>query len=315
MPGALTLAFERAETMRYGENPHQRAALYRRVGGDVAGWFNATVHQGKTVSYNNLVDLEAAVALSAELEAPACVIVKHTNPCGAAAACASLAESWEMSLETDPQSAFGGIVALNGEVDAALAARLGEIFLEVVVARSFTDEALAVLGKKKNVRVVTWRDWGRQPPILFRQVGGGLLVQTPDASGEQVRACRVVTKRTPTEEEWRRLTFAWTVCKHVKSNAIVLADGRGLLGVGAGQMSRVDSVELALSKSRRPTAGAVLASDAFFPFKDSVERAADAGLTALVQPGGSIRDEESIAAADARGLAMVFTDVRHFRHL
>jgi len=315
LPAALTLAYERAETMRYGENPHQRAALYRRVGGEPAGWFKATVHQGKTVSYNNLVDLEAAVVLSAELEAPACVIVKHTNPCGAAAARTSLTEAWEMALETDPQSAFGGIVALNGEVDGALAAKLAEIFLEVVVARAFTDEALAVLAKKKNLRVVTWRDWGVPPPFLFRQVGGGLLVQTPDASTEVVRACRVVTTRAPSDEEWKRLTFAWSVCKYVKSNAIVLADGRGLLGVGAGQMSRVDSVELALTKSHRPTAGAVLASDAFFPFKDSVERAAAAGITALVQPGGSIRDDESIAAANALGLAMVFTDTRHFRHL
>jgi phosphoribosylaminoimidazolecarboxamide formyltransferase/IMP cyclohydrolase len=315
LPAALTLAYERAETMRYGENPHQRAALYRRVGGEPAGWFKATVHQGKTVSYNNLVDLEAAVALSAELVKPACVVVKHTNPCGAASDCVSLDEAWDMALETDPQSAFGGIVALNGQVDGALAAKLAEIFLEVVVARGFSDEALAVLSKKKNLRVVTWRDWGALPPFVFRQVGGGLLVQTPDASGEQVRAARVVTKRAPTEEEWKRLTFAWTVCKHVKSNAIVLADGRGLLGVGAGQMSRVDSVELALSKARRPVAGAVLASDAFFPFKDSVERAAAAGITALVQPGGSIRDEESVAAADERGMAMVFTDVRHFRHL
>ena len=315
LPAALTLAYERAETMRYGENPHQRAALYRRVGGEPAGWFKATVHQGKTVSYNNLVDLEAAVALSAELEAPACVVVKHTNPCGAAAGCTSLAEAWEHALETDPQSAFGGIVALNGLVDEALATKLGEIFLEVVVARGFSDEALAVLAKKKNLRVVTWRDWGHLPPFVFRQVGGGLLVQTPDASGEQVRSARVVTKRPPTQAEWTQLSFAWSVCKHVKSNAIVLADSLGLLGVGAGQMSRVDSVELALSKARRPTAGAVLASDAFFPFKDSVERAASAGITALVQPGGSIRDPESIAAADEHGLAMVFTDVRHFRHL
>lgn len=315
LPAALTLAYERSETMRYGENPHQKAALYRRVGHDPAGWFKATVHQGKTVSYNNLVDLEASVALSAELEAPACVVVKHTNPCGAAAAATSLAEAWEMALETDPQSAFGGIVALNGEVDGPLAARLGEIFLEVVVARAFTADALAALAKKKNLRVVTWRDWDRRPPFVFRQVGGGLLVQTPDASGEHVRSARVVTTRPPTDEEWRHLTFAWTVCKHVKSNAIVLADGRGLLGVGAGQMSRVDSVELALRKATRPTTGSVLASDAFFPFKDSVERAAEAGITALVQPGGSIRDEESIAAANERGLAMVFTDVRHFRHL
>jgi len=313
-PPALSLRFERTLEMRYGENPHQPAALYRQVGVPPAGWFRATLHQGKPVSFNNLVDLEAAVALATDLRDPACVIVKHTNPCGAASAAPSLHEAWVRALETDPQSAFGGIVALSGEVDEALAAELAEVFLEVIVAPSFSEGALARLARKKNLRVVSWQDWGQTPAVAWKQVTGGLLAQTSDRSPEEVRACRVVTKRAPSEEEWAALDFAWRVVKHVKSNAIVVADGRGLVGVGAGQMSRVDSTEIALTKARRATAGCVLASDAFFPFRDSIDRAAAAGIRAIVQPGGSIRDAESIAAADEHDLAMVLTDVRHFRH-
>jgi phosphoribosylaminoimidazolecarboxamide formyltransferase / IMP cyclohydrolase len=329
LPASLSSSHERVLTMRYGENPHQAAALYRDLGAAPCGLFAAELHQGKAVSYNNLVDLEAAVELARDLGvamssgAPAgapsrvaCVIVKHTNPCGAAIAETGV-EAYEAALASDPMSAFGGIVALDAEVDVALAERLAKIFVEVVVAKGFTPEALARFKKKKNLRVVTWRDWdaAAQPPLLQRPVRGGLLVQAADRSGELARDGRLVTARAPSEAEWASLSFAWTLVRYVKSNAIVLADGVGLLGVGAGQMSRVDAVDLAIRKASRSTKGAVMASDAFFPFKDNIERAAEAGISAIIQPGGSIRDEESIQAADAAGMAMVFTGTRHFRHL
>jgi phosphoribosylaminoimidazolecarboxamide formyltransferase/IMP cyclohydrolase len=314
LPAALTLGYERDRGMRYGENPHQSAALYRRVGAAPRGLFAATVHQGKEISYNNLVDLEAAVDLAAELPDKACVIVKHTNPCGAAVSRQSLEAAWVRALETDPVSAFGGIVAFNDVVDDALAARLSEIFLEIVVARGFTPGALEALTRKKNLRVVTWPDWEAPAGPALHEVRGGLLVQSRDLSREDVRAAKVVTRRAPTPEEWDGLAFGWTVCKFVKSNAIVISARDGLIGVGAGQMSRVDSTDLAIRKARLPVKGAVLASDAFFPFRDGVDLAAKAGVTAIVQPGGSMRDAEAIEAADEQGLAMVFTGVRHFRH-
>ena len=321
-PGTLSLQFEKAYDVRYGENPHQRGAFYVERGAVEGSLARAQSlgAGGKELSFNNLVDCDAALECARELDGPAAVVVKHTNPCGVSTG-RSLAEAYRTAREADPLSAFGGIVALNQRVDRATAALLVETFLECVVAPGFDDDALALLHAKKNLRLLATGAW---LPATFaertwKRVNGGLVVQERDATcGAEVLAARVVTKRAPTSEELRALDFAWRVSKHVKSNAIVLAHGTDggarTVGVGAGQMSRVISVQIACEKAGALTKGAVLASDAFFPFADGLEAAARAGVTAVAQPGGSVKDVDVIAAADAAGVAMVFTGFRHFRH-
>ncbi|HYV20732.1 MAG TPA: bifunctional phosphoribosylaminoimidazolecarboxamide formyltransferase/IMP cyclohydrolase [Verrucomicrobiae bacterium] len=314
-PPAIRLEFTRKQSLRYGENPHQKGALYvspAAVAGSVA---QARQVQGKELSYNNLLDLDAAWRLVREFDRPAAVIVKHNNPCGVACA-ATLAEAFEEARRTDPVSAFGGIVAFNRELDAGGAAAAARIFLECLIAPSIAAGARDALQAKTGLRVLEagTPDPSATPAFDLRSLSGGLLVQDADTGNADVAAANVVTRRAPTAEERRALAFAWKVAKHVKSNAIVIARGERTLGVGAGQMSRVDSVRLAVGKSQEPVAGGVLASDAFFPFRDGLDEAAKAGVTAVVQPGGSIRDEEIIAAADEHGMAMVVTALRHFRH-
>ncbi|GAB4560622.1 MAG: bifunctional phosphoribosylaminoimidazolecarboxamide formyltransferase/IMP cyclohydrolase [Anaerolineae bacterium] len=309
MPGALNLAAERVQLLRYGENPHQKGALYRFVGAQPA--FEQL--QGKELSYNNIVDLEAAWAMPQEFEEPTVAIIKHTNPSGLASA-PTLVEAYRLALECDPVSAFGSIIATNREVDLALVEEIGSLFVEVIVAPSYTEEALQWLARhKKNCRVMVARPGG-ESDLVIRSVRNGLLAQTPDLRGVDRSQWKVVTKRQPTEEELKSLEFAWLAVKHVKSNAIVFVKGTATVGVGAGQMNRVDSVYLAARRAGERAKGAVMGSDAFFPFPDGIEAAAEAGVTAVVQPGGSIRDEEVIAAADRLGLAMVFTGERHFLH-
>ncbi len=315
-PEVLTLQWVGGQVLRYGENPHQQAAFYRAprvIGPSVA---SAQVLQGKELSYNNLVDLDAALELACEFPRPAAAIIKHTNPCGAACA-DDVASAYAKARACDPTSAFGGVVAVNRPVDEAFARALGETFLECVIAPGFSDGARAELAKKKNLRLLAYSTaTGERIPggLQVRTIPGGALVQTRDAELVPARDAKVVTKRAPTEAELRALDFAWRVAKHVKSNAIVLARDEVTVGVGAGQMSRVDSVKLAVQKAQSPTAGCVLASDAFFPFRDGPDAAAAAGVTAIIQPGGSVRDQEVIAAADEHDVAMVFTGMRHFRH-
>jgi phosphoribosylaminoimidazolecarboxamide formyltransferase/IMP cyclohydrolase len=301
--------------LRYGENPHQKAAFFSLAGATGPSLARAEVLQGKELSYNNLLDLDAAMKLCAEFAEPAAVIIKHTNPCGAAISAEGLLTAYRRARETDPVSAFGGIVALNRPVEADLAKEMAETFLECVIAPDYSADALALLGAKKGLRLLQGEiGTGTTADLDVRSVAGGFLVQTRDAGTSAVAAGRAVSRRAPTEKELRDLDFAWRVAKHVKSNAIVfVADGR-TIGVGAGQMSRVDSVRIAVSKARFPLAGSVLASDAFFPFRDGVDEAAKAGVTAIVEPGGSVRDQEVVAAADERDIAMVFTGERHFRH-
>jgi phosphoribosylaminoimidazolecarboxamide formyltransferase/IMP cyclohydrolase len=295
--------------LRYGENPHQRAALYLQPG--VSGPLGGDLVQGKALSYNNILDLDAAWTLANDLAEPAAVIIKHNNPCGAATA-GELAVAMAVALESDPVSAFGSVIAVNRPLDAASIRALGDLFVEACIAPDYTAEALELLAGRPNLRVV------RAPaPALpgeweVRSVHGGFLLQDRDQPDEA--PWRVVTRRAPTGEEKASLAFAWRVCGRVKSNAIVLAQGTATVGVGAGQMSRVDSVYLAVRKAGSRAQGSVLASDAFFPFADGVEAAAAAGVTAVIQPGGSLRDQAVIEAADAAGMAMVFTGVRHFRH-
>jgi len=319
LPATLQLTLQRAESLRYGENPHQSAGLYRVEGLELApGPFSDGVSllQGKALSYNNILDASAAAGLGRDLRGPACVIVKHANPSGAAEAGDPRA-AWEQALAADPVSAFGGVVALTMPVDAALAERLSEIFLEVIVAPRFEPGALELLARKPSLRVVV--DEGlaspARPGLELRSAGGGLLLTTADVGADDPAGWPAVTVRPPSAAELAALDFAWRVCRHVKSNAIVLARGGSVVGVGAGQMSRVDSARLALAKAGpERAAGAVCASDAFYPFADALTLCAEAGVTAFVQPGGSQRDAEVVAAADAHGAAMVFTGRRHFRH-
>jgi len=313
-PEEAAFPYELAGVLRYGENPHQRAAFYRdvRVRGACVG--NAVQLHGKELSYNNILDLNAALELVREFAEPAAVLIKHTNPCGAATA-TTLADAYRRAFEGDPVSAFGGIVALNREVDEATAAAMADVFLEAVIAPGFSPEALEVLKQKKNLRLLATGPPDAAPAGLqMRAVGGGLLVQEADRTVLGAEGLRVVTKREPTPEELEELLFAFKVVKHVKSNAIVVSKGRQVLGVGAGQMNRVGAARIALAHAGERARGAVLASDAFFPFADTVEEAARAGIAAIIQPGGSVRDEESIRAADAHNMAMVFTGIRHFRH-
>jgi len=310
-PAAVAKGYERLAELRYGENPHQVAALYREVltAGPLGG---AEVLQGKEMSFNNWLDAEAARGLAGSFEDPVCVIVKHHNPSGVAAT-GDLAACYADALASDPVSAFGGVVAYNAEVDEGAARAMAEVFTEVVIAPGFSGAALGLFAEKKNLRVV------RAPlpaagALEVRPIEGGALVQRADAVTETREGMRVASERQPAEEEWEALLFAWRVAARVKSNAIVFASGRATVGVGAGQMSRVDAVELAARKAGERSRGAVMASDAFFPFRDGIERAAEAGIAAVIQPGGSVRDEEIVAAADERGMALVLTGVRHFRH-
>jgi len=313
-PPYLRLAFDKVRDLRYGENPHQSAALYRERGAAWPGLADATVLQGKELSFNNMVDLESAWVAAAEHSDPAIVIIKHANPCGAATA-ARLVDAYEQALACDPVSAFGSVIAANRELDQATAAAMSKLFVEAIVAPGYQPAALEILARKKDCRVVVLQPPSPMPDMFdFRRLRGGLLAQGYDVSYDDPATWRSVTKRAPTSDELHALAFAWRVVKHVKSNAIVLAKGTATVGIGAGQMSRVDAVGLAVEEAGAKAVGAVLASDAFFPFADGVERACRAGVTAIVQPGGSLRDQEAIAAADAAGAAMVFTGVRHFRH-
>ncbi len=316
---STTLAFDRKQTLRYGENPHQEAAFYTEPGITRPCVATAVQLHGKELSYNNILDLDSALNLVCEFTEPACVVVKHNNPCGAATA-AKLADAFNLAWDGDPQSAFGGILAFNKTLDADTASALmdpkAKRFIECVIAPDFEPHALDALKKwKENVRLLKTGELTGGPQGLdYRRVDGGLLVQTRDTGADKPDEWKLVTKRKPTDAEFAALHFAWFVCKHVKSNAIVLANGTAVVGVGAGQMSRVDSVQIAVKKAGDRVKGSVLASDAFFPFRDNVDAAAAAGVTAIIQPGGSVKDADSIAACDERGLAMLFTGMRHFRH-
>jgi len=297
--------------LRYGENPHQKAALYQTS--TTGGIANAAVLAGKEMSFNNYVDAEAAWQLVCDFEQTACAIIKHTNPAGVGLG-QTAAEAYKKALATDPVSAFGGIVAFNCSVDAAAAEEVTKIFTEVVIAPGYKDAALEVLRAKKNLRVIQMSDAEQPAGVELKQIGGGMLVQTRDDHKLNPAELNVVTTRKPSSEEIRALLFAWIVCKHTKSNAIVYARADQTVGVGAGQMSRVDSVKIGAMRAQLPVEGSVLASDAFFPFRDGIDEAARHGITAVIQPGGSVRDEEVIAAANEHGLAMVFTGIRHFKH-
>jgi len=323
----MPLAFKRADTLRYGENPHQSAAVYVPQVIGAHGVPQATQLQGKELSYNNLNDADAALELAAEFagKEPAVVIVKHANPCGVAQG-GSLLSAWEAALACDSVSAFGGIVAVNTELDAATAEAISAIFTEVVIAPSVSEEAKAIFAKKKNLRLLECGPLPdpRRGGFTMKTIAGGMLIQSRDAGAILPDDLKVVTKRAPTEQELKDCLFAWTVARHVKSNAIVYAKDGATAGIGAGQMNRRDSARIAAIKAQEAAAthgwaaprtqGSAVASDAFFPFADGLISAAEAGATAVIQPGGSIRDEEVIAAADAAGLAMVFTGMRHFRH-
>ena len=312
--------YRRLQSLRYGENPHQRAAFYAAVPQPrEPSLASARQLQGKELSYNNILDASSALEALKEHKGPAAVVVKHTNPCGVARA-ASIAEAYRVARDADPVSAFGGIVALSHPVDAATGALLAETFLEAVIAPSYDAGAREALKGKKSLRLLELpllaepRDQWRLEPRELRSVPGGLLVQSRDLAAADPRAWRMVTKRAPTPEELEALAFAWSVVKHVKSNAIVLAVRDRTVGVGMGQTNRVDSVRIAVQRAGELARGSVMGSDAFFPFPDGVQAAAAAGIAAIAQPGGSVRDDEVIAAADAANVAMVFTGVRHFRH-
>lgn len=311
LPAQLGFIYQKASGLRYGENPHQSAALYKTS--EYHGIAQAELLGGKEMSFNNYVDADAAWQLVCDFDEMACAIIKHMNPSGVGTG-ASLEEAYRRAHTTDPVSAFGGVVAFNRTIDERAARALTEIFTEVVIAPDFDEAAIGVLKSKKNLRILRAGEAERPEGLDFKRITGGMLVQTRDTHRLTREELKVVTRRAPTVEEVESLLFAWTVCKHTKSNAIVYARAGQTIGVGAGQMSRVDSVRLGAMRAQIPVRGSVLASDAFFPFRDGVDEAAKHGITAVIQPGGSVRDEEVIAAADEHGLAMVFTGVRHFRH-
>ena len=315
-PGLFVRAFEKVVDLPYGENPHQRAAYYSQVGARRHVLSQVQQHHGKQISFNNILDLDAARAMVSDFDAPACVIVKHNNPCRAAIGDSAL-NAYQRAFECDPMSAFGGVIALNRNVDAGAAEALSRQFIEVLFAPGYDEDALEILMRKPNVRLLEDRE-RRIAPLGqsdIKQVTGGLLVQDRDLVLTDRERMEIATKREPSEDEWRDLLFAWQVCRYVRSNAIVLARDRATAGIGAGQMSRVDSVRLAVEKSRLDSLqGAAMASDAYFPFPDGPALAIEAGVTAIIQPGGSVRDEQVIAAVDEAGVAMVFTHRRHFRH-
>jgi phosphoribosylaminoimidazolecarboxamide formyltransferase/IMP cyclohydrolase len=316
LPERIHIALERRQTTRYGENPHQSAALYIPVGQPAAGLAGAKQLQGKELSYNNLVDLDAAWALARELDRAGVAIVKHNNPCGAAEQ-DNLREAYLKALECDPVSAFGGVMAFNRTIDAATAEEVAKLFVECIVAPGFEPAALEKFAAKKNLRLLEMPPKEVPDELGIKRISGGVLVQEPDHHELKPSDLKVVTERAPSDSEIRSLLFGWKVCKHVKSNAIVFARKGQTVGIGAGQMSRVDSVKIAVIKAATAglsLKGSVVASDAFFPFPDGVDEAGKAGATAVIQPGGSVRDADVIAAANKLGMAMVFSGVRHFRH-
>jgi phosphoribosylaminoimidazolecarboxamide formyltransferase/IMP cyclohydrolase len=308
-PSTLRMSFQKTMDLRYGENPHQKAAMYSDGSGK--GVANGRQLQGKELSYNNIVDMQAAWDLAQEFDEPLVAIIKHTNPCGTAAG-KTLVEAYKKALECDPVSAFGGVIGVNRVIDAEAAEEMAKLFLEVIAAPGFEDAAKAKFATKKNLRLVqvvpSDQKW------VLKNVSGGMLLQDADVRPLTDADLKVVTKRAPTPEEKRALLFGWKVCKHVKSNAILYVRDGQTVGVGAGQMSRVDSCKIGAMKAQLPLKGTVAASDAFFPFPDGIEEIAKAGSTAIIQPGGSVRDQEVIEAADRHGMAMIFTGVRHFRH-
>jgi phosphoribosylaminoimidazolecarboxamide formyltransferase / IMP cyclohydrolase len=321
-PASWRYAYEKVSDLRYGENPHQQAAFYALAGSPTHLLAGVEQLHGKELSFNNLLDLSSARELVEEFDEPACAIVKHNNPCGCAVG-ASGQEAYEKAFACDPESAYGGVIAVNRPVDLAFAEELGKQFIEVLLAPGYDAVALEALRVKKNVRLLELNDW----PAPLREVEskpviGGQLVQTHDVVSETREQMRAMTAREPSEQEWRDMLFAWTVCRHVRSNAIVLAADGATIGIGAGQMSRVDAVRIAVQKAQKfrggresdPLVGSSLASDAFFPFPDGPQIALDAGISAIIQPGGSVRDDEVVAAVDAAGATMVATGVRHFRH-
>lgn len=313
-PEQVTYTYELKQPLRYGENPHQKAAFYSKpLGSDFSIAYAEQLH-GKELSYNNIQDANAAIQIVKEFEAPAAVAVKHMNPCGVGTA-DTIAAAFNKAYEADPVSIFGGIIALNREVDAQTAEQLSGIFLEIIIAPSFTEDAKEILTKKKNIRLLTISfDQRTKDQWNTVSVEGGLLMQEPDAFGFKDAEIRVETDREPTEVEWEAMKLGWAVVKHVKSNAIVVSDDQMTLGVGAGQMNRVGAAGIALTQAGELAKGAALASDAFFPMDDTVEAAAKAGITAIIQPGGSVKDEDSIKKANEYGITMVFTGVRHFKH-
>jgi len=315
-PPSLTIHMDKKMKLRYGENPHQEGSFYVQSGFEEPCISNSTQLQGKELSLNNIYDTDAALEAVKDFSETACVVVKHNNPCGVATD-ESVVEAFLKAKACDPVSSFGGIVAFNREVDEATASELAGMFLEVVIAPSFSEKALEVLSNKGNLRVMKTPDLPLKPNagLDFKKVIGGALIQDRDTGiDKDFDDMKVLTKRKPTDEELSALKFGWKVCKHVKSNAIVFAREGQTVGIGAGQMSRVDSVKIATIKAELPTKGATLASDAFFPFRDGIDEAAKAGITAIVQPGGSIRDQDIIDACDEHGIAMVFTGFRHFKH-
>jgi phosphoribosylaminoimidazolecarboxamide formyltransferase / IMP cyclohydrolase len=313
-PETLTVTYELKQHLRYGENPHQKAAFYKKPLGSTFSIANAQQLHGKELSYNNINDADAALQIVKEFTEPAAVAVKHMNPCGIGTGTNSFT-AFEKAFAADPVSIFGGIIAFNREVDAETAGKLREIFLEIIIAPSFTEEALSILTSKKNLRLLTIPfSEAKKPEMKLTTIEGGLLAQEQDIYTLENATISVPTKRQPTEQEWSALKLGWKVVKHVKSNAIVVTKEDMTIGIGAGQMNRVGAAEIALKQAGEKAAGAALASDAFFPMDDTVEAAAKAGITAIIQPGGSIRDEDSIKKADEYGIAMVFTGVRHFKH-
>lgn len=318
LPQHKAYFLEKIQDLRYGENPHQPAALYRAYGEAPGGLAALEILWGKPLSFNNYVDVHAAYALATEFAEPAAAIIKHTNPCGAALSSAGIAEAFEKALRGDAVSAFGGIVACNRAVDAESARRMAKIFFECIIAPEFEAEALEILQQKKNLRLLKM-DPGKfaGDTIEAKSLNGAFLLQQSDRIAEDRGNWKVVTQKSPSDEQWAELAFAWKVAKHVKSNAIVFTKHREIYGTGAGQMSRVDSVKIAVMKAAqagRDLKGTVLASDAFFPFRDGIDEAAKAGVSAIIQPGGSLRDEEVIQAANEHKISMVFTGVRHFKH-
>ncbi len=315
-PGVITLQYKKVRDMRYGENPHQTSAFYVENGSEEPSVSNSRKLQGKELSFNNVIDLNAAIELAKEFSETTAVIIKHTNPCGVATDNDSLVDAYKKARDCDPLSAFGGVIGFNRSVCAQTAEEIVSTFVEAVIAPGFDDDAVEIFKEKKNVRLI-------EIPLLsgyeqtgydLKRVVGGLLVQGRDTKKIDINSLKVVSKRRPSVDEIKAMDFAWKICKHVKSNAIVYAEKDRTVGIGAGQMSRVDSSKIAILKARSPVKGTVMASDAFFPFRDGIDAAAAAGATAVIQPGGSIRDGEIIAAANEHNMAMIFTGVRHFKH-
>ncbi|AXN39342.1 bifunctional phosphoribosylaminoimidazolecarboxamide formyltransferase/IMP cyclohydrolase [Peribacillus butanolivorans] len=313
-PESLTVTYELKQSLRYGENPHQKAAFYKKPLGSVFSIAEAKQLHGKELSFNNINDADAALQIVKEFNEPAAVAVKHMNPCGVGVG-TTILEAYEKAYEADSTSIFGGIIALNREVDKATAEKLHEIFLEIIIAPGFTEEAVEVLTSKKNLRLLTIDfNAAKKPERKLTSIEGGLLIQDRDAHSLKDAEVKVATKREPTLEEWKALELGWKIVKHVKSNAIVVCNDQMTLGVGAGQMNRVGAAKIALEQAGERATGSALASDAFFPMDDTVEAAAKAGVTAIIQPGGSVKDQDSIKKADEYGIAMVFTGIRHFKH-